>query len=377
MGLPAVVGLGSSILDLEDCAPVLVDGFSGIVTSFPSPDEQETFQRLRENAIHLSQYEVAKAQQRAITKDGKVIEIVANIGSVQEAANALKMGAEGVGLLRTEFLYLGLDTAPTETEQLTAYQEILNTFGARPVVVRTLDVGGDKQLAYLDLGKETNPFLGWRAIRMCLDRPEFFKVQLRALLRSSPGHDLRIMFPMISTLQEVRKAKELLSEVRRDLERQEMPIAEKIQVGIMVEIPSAVILADQFACEVDFFSIGTNDLTQYTFAAERTNERVAHLGDAIHPAILRQIKSVIEAAHGQNIWVGVCGELAGDPIAIPLLLGLGLDEFSMAPASIPHAKEVVRRISTEQAQALVMGAIKLDSADAVRQYVRSRFDELL
>jgi phosphocarrier protein FPr len=200
---------------------------------------------LREHAIQLSQEEAARAQQPAVTQDGKVVEIVANIGSVQEATKALNMGAEGVGLLRTEFLYLGLATAPVEAEQLAAYQDILDVFGSRPVVVRTLDVGGDKQLTYLDLGKETNPFLGWRAIRMCLDRPDFFKVQLRALLRASPGHDLRIMFPMVSTLEEVRKAKVLLSEVRRALEQEEIPIAEKIQVGIMVEIPSTVILADE------------------------------------------------------------------------------------------------------------------------------------
>ncbi len=241
--------------------------------------------------------------------------------------------------------------------------------GDRPVVVRTLDVGGDKELPYLDLGAEANPFLGWRAIRMCLDRPEFFKIQLRALLRASPGHDLRIMFPMIATLDEVRRARGLLEEAREEVTQRGVELAAHIQVGIMVEVPSVAVLADQFAREVDFFSVGTNDLTQYTLAAERTNDRVAHLGDAAHPAILRQIHQVIKAAHGQGIWVGLCGELAGDPQAIPILLGLGLDEFSMAPAAIPRAKVILRRWSIEDAANLALKALELDSAEAVRAHV--------
>jgi phosphoenolpyruvate-protein phosphotransferase len=331
----------------------------------------DAFRRLQAESGRIAREEQATAQEPVITPDGRRIEIVANIGGVADAANALRMGAEGVGLLRTEFLYLERATAPSEAEQQAAYREVLELMEDRPVVVRTLDVGGDKQLAYLDLGKEANPFLGWRAIRMCLDQPDFFKVQLRALLRASPGHDLRIMFPMVSVLDEVRQAKRLLQEAWQELAAGGIPVAEDIQVGIMVEIPSVALMAEHFAREVDFFSVGTNDLTQYTFAAERTNERVAHLGDAIHPAVLRQIRAVSQAAHAAGIWVGVCGELAGDPDAAPILLGLELDEFSMSPGSIPHAKTILRQWTMQAARDLAEQALALDSAEAVRGLVRA------
>jgi phosphoenolpyruvate-protein phosphotransferase len=283
------------------------------------------------------------------------------------------LGAEGIGLLRTEFLYLDKKVAPDEEQQYGAYREILGVMGLRPVVARTLDVGGDKPLPYLDLGQESNPFLGWRAIRMCLDREDFFKIQLRALLRASPGHDLRIMFPMIATLGELQKAKGLLAEAGEEVVRGGGQVSNDIQIGIMVEVPSVVVMADQFASQVDFFSIGTNDLTQYTMVAERTNEKVAYLGDALHPAILRQIKTVIDAAHEQGIWVGLCGELAGDPQGIPILLGLGLDEFSMAPSLIPRAKAIIRTWTMSQSQELANAAVNLDSAEVVREYV-GKFD---
>ena len=371
MGLPAVVGIGADILDLPGGAPVLVDGAAGTVIAYPEPGQVDAFRRLQEEAGRIAHEEQSRAQEPVVTPDGRRIEVVANIGGVADAANALRMGAEGVGLLRTEFLYLERATAPSEAEQYAAYREVLELMEDRPVVVRTLDVGGDKQLAYLDLGKEANPFLGWRAIRMCLDQPDFFKVQLRALLRASPGHDLRIMFPMVSVLDEVRQAKRLLQEAWQELTAGGIPVAEDIQVGIMVEIPSVALMAEHFAREVDFFSIGTNDLTQYTFAAERTNERVAHLGDAIHPAVLRQIRAVIQAAHAAGIWVGVCGELAGDPDAAPILLGLELDEFSMSPGSIPHAKTVLRQWTMQAARDLAEQALALDSAEAVRSFVRA------
>jgi phosphoenolpyruvate-protein phosphotransferase len=306
-----------------------------------------------------------------VTLDGHPSEIVANIGSPLEAKIALEHGAEGVGLLRTEFLYLDRQNEPDEEEQLAAFNSILDVMEDRPVIVRTIDVGGDKEVPYLDLGVEANPFLGWRAIRMSLDNPELFKTQLRALWRASPGHDLRVMFPMISTLDEVRKARTLFNDVREELVAEAHPVADRVQVGIMVEVPSVAVLADLFAREVDFFSIGTNDLTQYTFAAERTNEKVAHLGDGCHPAVLRQIQRVIQVAHVEGIWVGLCGELAGDPEAVPILLGLGLDEFSMAPSSIPHAKAIIRSWSLSDAQSLAAKVLHLDSAEAVREYVRS------
>jgi len=370
LDLPAIVGVGKGILDIPSNRLILLDGNKGEIVVDPDETLQFEFsERKREHEIRSGE-ELENAFEAAVTLDGFEIEVVANVGNMKDAQMALDRGAEGIGLLRTEFLYLDRTTAPDEEEQLTAYNQILDLMGQRPVVVRTLDVGGDKELPYLDLGQEANPFLGWRAIRMCLDQPDFFKIQLRALLRSSPGHDLRIMFPMIATLEEVRRAKTLLDEARSEVLASGYLVDKKIEQGIMVEIPSVAVLADLFASEVDFFSVGTNDLTQYTMAAERTNEKVAHLGDACHPAVLRQIHSILRAAHSEGIWVGLCGELAGDPEAIPILLGLGLDEFSMAPASIPRAKAILRRWSKDEAAKLASEVLDYDSATDVREHVR-------
>jgi phosphoenolpyruvate-protein phosphotransferase len=372
LGIPAVVGIGPEILDLPDGALLLVDGARGELTINPDDATHGAFRKLQEQAFLHAARELEDAYEPATTLDGHQVEIVANVGNPQDARVALEHGAEGIGLLRTEFLYLDRKTAPDEEEQLSAYSAILEVMERRPVVVRTIDVGGDKELPYLDLGHEANPFLGWRAIRMCLDRPAFFKTQLRALLRASPGHDVRIMFPMIATLEEVQSARTMVEEARQEVANAGHAMAEEIQLGIMVEVPSVAVLADLFAGEVDFFSIGTNDLTQYTLAAERTNERVAHLGDPCHPAVLRQIKRVIEAGHNSGIWVGLCGEMAGDPEAVPLLLGFGLDEFSMAPSSIPHIKAVVRLWSLEAAQRVARNVLDFPSAQAVREYVRKQ-----
>ena len=368
--LPAVVGAGPGLLDVPASSLILLDGQKGEIVINPDEALQLEFNERKREHETRSFEELENAINPAVTLDGYVIEVGANVGSLRDAHMALERGADGIGLLRTEFLYLDRVTAPDEEEQLAAYDQILDLMGKRPVVVRTLDVGGDKELPYLDLGQEANPFLGWRAIRMCLDQPDFFKIQLRALLRSSMGHDLRIMFPMIATLEEVRRAKALLGESREEVRASGATFAKSIQVGIMVEIPSVVVMADRFAKDLDFFSIGTNDLTQYTMAAERTNEKVAHLGDACHPAVLRQIRSVLQAAHGEGIWVGLCGELAGDPDAIPILLGLGLDEFSMAPASIPQAKAILRCWSKAEAAKLAEEVLDYDSAVDVREHVR-------
>jgi phosphoenolpyruvate-protein phosphotransferase len=366
LGIPAIVGCGKDLLKIENETILAIDGASGDVLADPDKGTQSEFRDRLHDAEIQAQADLSRAHEPAITPDGVQVEVVANVGNVDDAVLALQHGAEGIGLLRTEFLYLDRTSAPDEDEQLAAFTDIFSLMGDRPLVVRTLDVGGDKELPYLDLGKEANPFLGWRAIRMCLDEPDFFKVQLRALLRASPGHDLRIMFPMIATIDEVRRAKALLDEARSELNREGQPVAEEIQIGIMVEIPSVAVLADQFSKEVDFFSIGTNDLTQYTFAAERTNEKVASLTDPCHPAILRQIHSVIQAAHDQGIWVGLCGEMAGDPKAIPLLLGLGLDEFSMAPSLIPRAKSTIRAWPVEKARKISQQAMELENARDVR-----------
>jgi phosphoenolpyruvate-protein phosphotransferase len=370
LNIPAIVGIGSEILDVENHTQLLIDGELGDVYIEPDDEVRESFFKRQEQLEARREVELEQATNPAVTKDGHQIEVVANVGSADDVQAALDFGAEGIGLLRTEFLYLERDTAPDEEEQFKIYDKIFNLMEDRPVVVRTLDVGGDKELNFIDLGEEANPFLGWRAIRMCLDEPELFKVQLRALLRASPGHDIRIMFPMISVLDEVRQAKALIEEARQELVDKGYEVSDSIQLGIMVEIPSVAVMADLFAREVDFFSIGTNDLTQYTMAAERTNEKVAHLGDANHPAILRQIKQVIEAAHNEGIWVGLCGELAGDPIAIPILLGLGLDEFSMSPGLIPHAKAIMRSWSKDDAENIIDQVLNLETGEAVRQFMQ-------
>jgi phosphoenolpyruvate-protein phosphotransferase len=369
LGIPAVVGLGRDLLTLDNKSLLMIDGERGYVISEPDIETQQQMQVRIDELKAQASIDLRVAQEPAITKDGHQVEVVANIGRPEETEKSLQLGAEGIGLLRTEFLYLDKESAPDEEEQFAAYKEILSVMGDRPVVVRTLDVGGDKPLPYLDLGEESNPFLGWRAIRMCLDEEEFFKIQLRALLRASPGHDLRIMFPMIAAISELIRAKELLSQARQEVIKAGGSVADEIQIGIMVEVPSVAVIADRFAEYVDFFSIGTNDLTQYTMAADRTNEKVAYLGDALHPAILRQIKSVILAAHAKGIWVGLCGELAGDPQAIPILLGLGLDEFSMAPSLIPRAKALIREWGLSETKLLAEKVVDLESAEAVRSLI--------
>ncbi len=372
LGIPAVVGLGPDVLAVPDNANLAVDGGRGLVIVNPSPETLHEFEVRRLQAKSRSEADLKRAHEPAVTRDGHRVEVVANVGWIEGASESLEYGAEGIGLLRTEFLYLDRRSAPTEEEQFAAFRRILESMETRPVVVRTLDVGGDKELPYIDLGSERNPFLGWRAIRMCLDQPEFFKVQLRALLRASPGHDLRIMFPMVSTLDEVRQAKDLLGQARKEVEDAGLEIAPGIQVGIMVEVPAVAVMARHFASEVDFFSIGTNDLAQYTLAAERTNQRVAHLSDGLHPAVLRLVKEVVMAADEAGIWVGLCGELAGEAEAIPILLGLGIDELSMAPASIPGAKAILRAWTLRHAQAVAAEALTLDSAAAVRELVRDQ-----
>jgi phosphoenolpyruvate-protein phosphotransferase len=370
LGVPAVVGAGSTLLLLRQGETVIVDGSKGELISSPDESTRSKYEELHRQDAVVAEAEKVASRLPAVTLDGYTVEVVANIGSGRDAITALEFGAEGVGLMRTEFTYLDRSTAPDEEEQLRAYRQVFDVMQQRPVVVRTLDAGGDKELPYLDLGQEANPFLGWRAIRMCLDQPEFFKVQLRALLRASPGHDLRIMFPMIATLDEVRRAKALLKEAEAEVRAAGHPVAEQIQVGIMVEIPAAAVLADLFAREVDFFSIGTNDLTQYTLAADRGNDKLSRLSDACYPAVLRLIQSVVTAAHAHGIWVGLCGEMGGDPEAVPILLGMGIDELSMAPASIPRAKKIIREWEAAEARNLVEAVINLDSAEAVRQTVR-------
>lgn len=369
LGLPAIVGAGRDILTIATGAQLIMDGKRGELIEDADPETLGQYETRRKNEQDFRDNALKLANEAAVTTDGRRVEVVANVGSAEESKNALLQGAEGVGLLRTEFVYLGKDHLPNEEEQYLAYTSILDVFEQRPVVLRTLDIGGDKELPYLKIDPEYNPFLGVRAVRLCLQKPELFKPQLRAVLRAGVGHNLKIMFPMIATVQELRAAKQVLSECRAELEAEGKLAAEKVEVGIMVEIPSAVIIADQLAKEVDFFSIGTNDLTQYTMAADRTNPGVSYLNNAMSPAVLRMISRAIEEAHKAGIWIGMCGELAGEPTAIPVLLGLGLDEFSMNAPAIPLAKYILRTLSYEKCKDIAQKALQLSSPEEITAFV--------
>ncbi|MGH7910086.1 MAG: phosphoenolpyruvate--protein phosphotransferase, partial [Thermodesulfobacteriota bacterium] len=365
--IPAVVGLGESVLAIAEGTPLLVDGEAGQVWPNPNADLVADYAR-RAEAARIAQVEARAASAApALTRDGRRVEVAANIGSLADAHAAVAAGAESVGLFRTEFLFLDRLTAPDEDEQFAAYHAAAAALGNRPLIIRTLDVGGDKPLPYLDLGPEANPFLGWRAIRLCLARPDFFKTQLRAIVRAAAEFPVKVMFPMIATLAEWRAARTLLDEARAEVQSRGQAAPDPIETGIMVEIPAAALQAAQFAVEVDFFSIGTNDLTQYTLAAERGNPRVAALADAFQPAVLQLIQTVVEAAHARGKWVGVCGEMAGDPLAVPLLVGLGVDELSMSPPAIPQAKQIIRALDYPSARALAQTALELETLEAVRK----------
>ncbi|WP_096225603.1 phosphoenolpyruvate--protein phosphotransferase [Geobacillus sp. FJAT-46040] len=371
--IPAVVGTKAITAEVKNGDIVIVDGLDGQVVVNPSPELLARYEEKR------ARYEAQKAEwaklvhEATVTADGIHVELAANIGTPDDVKGALANGAEGIGLYRTEFLYMGRSELPTEDEQFVAYKTVLEQMNGKPVVVRTLDIGGDKELPYLHLPKEMNPFLGFRAIRLCLEMQDMFRTQLRALLRASVHGNLKIMFPMIATLDEFRQAKAILLEEKEALLRQGVAVADGIEVGMMVEIPAAAVMADQFAKEVDFFSIGTNDLIQYTMAADRMNERVAYLYQPYNPAILRLISHVIDAAHREGKWVGMCGEMAGDPIAIPILLALGLDEFSMSATSILPARAQLKRLSKEDAVRVKETVLSLGTAEEVVSFVKRTF----
>ena len=334
-----------------------IPGIEGQVIVNPSEEE------VAESAVKAEEYAALKAEWEqlkddpSVTSDGKTFELAGNIGTPRDLEGVLDNGGEAVGLYRTEFLYMDSDELPTEDEQFEAYKEVLEGMGGRPVVVRTMDIGGDKELPYLELPHEMNPFLGYRAIRISLDQDEIFRTQLRALLRASVYGDLRIMFPMIATLPEFRDAKAIYTEEKEKLEAEGIEVSDTIEVGIMIEIPAAAVLADQFAKEVDFFSIGTNDLIQYTMAADRMNEQVSYLYQPYNPSILRLIKNVIDAAHAEGKWAGMCGEMAGDQTAVPLLVGMGLDEFSMSATSILQTRSLMKRLDSSKMEELVDKAL--------------------
>jgi phosphoenolpyruvate-protein phosphotransferase (PTS system enzyme I) len=373
MEIPAVVGTKQVTAKVQNGDVVIIDGLDGQVIVNPSDEVLAQYEEKR------TRYEAQKAEwaklvhEKTVTSDGYHVELAANIGTPDDVKGVLENGAEGIGLYRTEFLYMGRSELPTEEEQFEAYKTVLERMEGKPVVVRTLDIGGDKELPYLDLPKEMNPFLGFRAIRLCLEMQDMFRTQLRALLRASVYGNLKIMFPMIATLDEFRQAKAILLEEKEKLQREGVPVADDIEVGMMVEIPAAAVLADQFAKEVDFFSIGTNDLIQYTMAADRMNERVSYLYQPYNPAILRLISNVIDAAHKEGKWAGMCGEMAGDAIAIPILLGLGLDEFSMSATSILRARSQMKKLSKEEAARFKETVLSMSTAEEVVAFVKQTF----
>ncbi|MFG0212290.1 phosphoenolpyruvate--protein phosphotransferase [Brevibacillus porteri] len=368
--IPAVVGTQGITRAVQPATLVILDGHEGIAIIDPSEEEIAVYKR-KQADYEAQKVELAKlVNNKTVTLDNYHVELAANIGSPEDVAGAMANGAEGVGLFRTEFLYMGRNDFPTEEEQYIAYKHVLEHMGNRPVVIRTLDIGGDKHLSYLTLPEEMNPFLGHRAIRLCLDNQELFRTQLRALLRASVHGNLKIMFPMIATLEEFRQAKAILEEEKKSLVNRGIVVSDQYEVGIMIEIPAAALMADQFAREVDFFSIGTNDLIQYTMAADRMNEKVAYLYQPYHPAVLRLLHNVIKAGHAQNKWVGMCGEMAGDPIAIPILLGMGLDEFSMCAGSILPARQQLSRLSMEDAAKQIDTILQMSTSAQVEAFVK-------
>jgi phosphotransferase system enzyme I (PtsI) len=369
LGIPAVLGMGEQIQEIHNGAELILDGNKGSCTLGANPTLLKETQQKIELAKKQHENALQEAVQDAYTADGKRIQVFANIGSPQDVDAALANHAEGVGLFRTEFLYLENDHWPTEEEQYQAYRQVLSAFGDKPVIIRTLDIGGDKELPYANLPREENPFLGHRAVRFCLDHPEIFRTQLTALLRASQHGNLWIMLPMVENATEIRATKKLLEECKQDLMQRQIPFAESIPLGIMIEVPAAAIIADQLAAEVDFMSIGTNDLTQYTLAADRGNEKVAHLYDALHPAVLRLIKMTCDAGKKHNIVIGMCGELAGDVNATQLLIELGLDELSMSAASIPIVKQRVRSVDTQNPSQQLERILAAEDGEAVRQII--------
>jgi multiphosphoryl transfer protein len=367
LGLPAVVGLGEAVLSLPEDTPLALDGEAGVAYPNPPVDvsaEYEQRARARAQVVRAAR---AAAQGPATTRDGTTIEVAANVGSLADVPAAMASGADGVGLLRTEFLFLDRGEMPDEEEQYQAYLGIARALEGRPLVLRTLDVGADKPLPYVEQHHEANPYLGERGIRLGLARPEMLEIQLRAALRVAAEHPVKIMFPMVATIDEYRAAVRLLETVRAE---SALP---RPEVGVMVEVPSTALAADAFADEVDFFSIGTNDLTQYTLAAERGNERVAAIADPLHPAVLRLIQLVGEAGRAHGKWVGICGELGGDTLATPVLLGLGVTELSAAPPLVPGVKDAVRAVALRDARGLAAEALGLESAAAVRDLLRPQF----
>ncbi|MBS7525457.1 phosphoenolpyruvate--protein phosphotransferase [Fusibacter paucivorans] len=371
MGLPAVIGVPEATKKIEEGIQLIIDGGTGEVFESPSTDMMQKLTTKLEQ-----QKEEAEALKKLITAesmtiDGIAVEISGNIANPKDAVHVMENGGDGVGLFRSEFLFMDRETAPTENEQFEAYKRAAEILKGKPLIVRTLDAGGDKHVPYLNIASEMNPFLGYRAIRICLDRDDLFQTQLRAILRASHYGFVKIMFPMIATYDELRSAKEAVQKAKETLKKLNQPYDEAIQVGIMVEVPSAAAIADILATEADFMSIGTNDLTQYVMAADRMNELLGNLNNTFHPAVLRMIYQTIKACKNAGKMVGMCGEAAGDKLLIPLLLGMGLEEFSMSPTKILKSREIIRRLDTRALGTLVDTVMALKTADEIKAYLET------
>jgi phosphoenolpyruvate-protein phosphotransferase (PTS system enzyme I) len=363
--IPAVVGLGKASGELRDGEYALLDGYHGQVIVNPTDQTLFEYGQLASRRHSLAEKLRETVDKPAVTLDGVRLTLSANIEQASDTDAVKASGAEGVGLFRTEYLFMDKETLPTEEEQYESYRSAAAALKPEPLIIRTLDLGGDKFMSHLNVPAEMNPFLGWRAIRFCLQEKEIFRAQLRAILRASAEGNVKIMYPMISCLDELMQANALLDSYRDELRREGVPFDEKLEVGAMIEIPSAALTADSLAKRVQFFSIGTNDLIQYALAVDRLNEKIAHLYEPTNPSILRLIKMTADAAHAAGIWVGVCGEMAGDPLMIPLLLGLGVDELSVAPASVAQIKYLIRRVKMSEAKEIAEAALKSESSTEV------------
>lgn len=375
--IPAVVGLETATHNIKDESNIIVDGSSGVVIINPKQETLNKYQRKEEKIKDLSKAYVVLKKLPAVTLDGKEIKLAANIELPQEIPYIKEHGVHSIGLYRTEFFYMNRDDLPSEEEQFKAYKYVAEEIKPHSVIIRTLDLGGDKFLSHLQVPHDMAPFLGWRAIRFCLARPDIFKAQLRAILRASKYGNLKIMYPMISGIGELQQANKLLEETKKELRSKRISFKDDIEVGVMIEVPSAALTCDILSKESDFFSIGTNDLIQYSLAVDRTNEKVAYLYEPSHPAVLRLIKSIVDAGHKAGISVSMCGEMAGDPTFVLLLLGLGLDELSMPAGVASKIKQVIRSITTDQAVEIVGQAMNLSTGEEVEKFTREELHKIL
>ena len=370
--IPAVVGLRDHLKHIKDGDRIIVDGNTGVVIINPKEEVLRSYGRGKKKYERFREHLMLLKDEPAATLDGRSVELSANIEMPEEVSTAIARGAKGIGLYRTEFLFLSSDRIPDEEEQYAAYATVAERIYPESVIIRTLDIGGDKVVEDL---REPNPFMGWRAIRISLSERELFKIQLMAILRAGAKENVKVMFPMISAIEELRQAKSVLEEAKSELRKRGVPFQDRIEVGIMVETPAAALLANHLAKECDFLSIGSNDLTQYTIAVDRTNERVAYLYEHLHPSVLQLVKQIVDAGHANDIWVGVCGEMAGDPLAVPVLVGLDVDELSTSPVVLLETKKIIRGLHSDEARAMVTKVMSLGSSVEVRSYLRSQFEQ--